>query len=382
MKGFLTIILVSYLISISECEVSETAKRIVEKLRNIKKFHNSFKSRKLQTDLNPEPSGDNVIPSNRNKKAGLQFLDINRYEPVEASEGHKAFKFNIFFYFWNMTIPFKIFVPMKVNLGRLRSLEEKKIESECTQIGTATEEDAAGGQTQKYDCKGDVETNGEIKGLSISTNEPVTAQIDGKNSTVATDNINFSPSASTAGSDVTKAEANFNKVVVLQNGVLASQLKDKFAINGDLVNDIKDGDSLPLDLYDDNTKSYKKIFCTVKRNSDKAVTLNCDTDGENLNANLDMESGVARDIKVFLNMTEGNEKIEINDGNSTTPSSNNISYRKSSSGLSGGAIAGIVIACVVVLIAASVSAMMLRKPTVKPPIDNTTSVQLRSSDNI
>ena len=34
--------------------------------------------------------------------------------------------------------------------------------------------------------------------------------------------------------------------------------------------------------------------------------------------------------KVFLNMTDENAKIEINDANSTTPSSNNIVYRKKS----------------------------------------------------
>jgi len=83
--------------------------------------------------------------------------------------------------------------------------------------------------------------------------------------------------------------------------------------------------------------------------------------------------------KVFLNMKSGNEKIEI-DANPTT--SSNAVYRKNSSGLSGGAIAGIVIACVVVLIAASVAALMLRKPTVAPPVDNTTAVQLRTVDNI
>ena len=59
--------------------------------------------------------------------------------------------------------------------------------------------------------------------------------------------------------------------------------------------------------------------------------------------------------------------------------SNSAGYRKSSSGLSGGAIAGIVIACVVVLIAAAVAAIMLRKPT--PPVDNTTVVDLKQ-DNI
>ena len=58
--------------------------------------------------------------------------------------------------------------------------------------------------------------------------------------------------------------------------------------------------------------------------------------------------------------------------------STNPVYRKSSSGLSGGAIAGIVIACVAVLIAAAVAAIMLRKPT--PPIDNTTVVDLKQEN--
>ena len=95
-----------------------------------------------------------------------------------------------------------------------------------------------------------------------------------------------------------------------------------------------------------------------------------------------MKSGLDGKIKVFLNMTKGNEKIDINDGNSTTSDSNRITYRKNSSGLSGGAIAGIVIACVVVLIAASIAAIMLKKQTSTPPIDNSTAVQLRTVENL
>jgi len=68
----------------------------------------------------------------------------------------------------------------------------------------------------------------------------------------------------------------------------------------------------------------------------------------------------------------------ITDATGSKDSGSNV-YRKSSSGLSGGAIAGIVIACVVVLIAAAVAAIMLRKPS--PPIDNTTVVDLKQ-DNI
>lgn len=380
MKGILSVILVSLLISISECEVSERAKKLAESLIKIQKFRDSFKARKLQTD-DSSSQGEEVIP-NKNKNANLQFLAINGYTPKASSiEGHKAFTFNIFFYFLNMVIPQKVFVPMKLTLGRLRTLAETSIESTCTPTGLATDKDTAGGQSQKFECTGDVETTSEIKGLSISANDPIKTQdSNGKISTVSTDDINFSEDASKAASNIENATEQIDQVVVLQNGEIGTKNKGQFTINGDLVDTVKNDDTVVLDLYDDITKSDKKISCLVTRNSGDAVSLNCDTNEENIIADLDSKSGMDGTTKVFLNMKSGHEKIEITDANSTT--SNNAVYRKNSSGLSGGAIAGIVIACVVVLIAASVAALMLRKPTVAPPVDNTTAVQLRTVDNI
>ena len=64
-----------------------------------------------------------------------------------------------------------------------------------------------------------------------------------------------------------------------------------------------------------------------------------------------------------------------------TPYSGRNVYWKSSSGLSGGAIAGIVIAWVVAIIAASILAIMFRRP--KPaPVDNTTVVGLNTVENL
>ena len=67
-------------------------------------------------------------------------------------------------------------------------------------------------------------------------------------------------------------------------------------------------------------------------------------------------------------------------GTNSTSRGSRFSYRKSSSGLSGGAIAGIVIACVVALITASLAAIILRKPS--QPIDNTTVVGLKTIENM
>ena len=90
-----------------------------------------------------------------------------------------------------------------------------------------------------------------------------------------------------------------------------------------------------------------------------------------------MRSGITdKKTKIVMNMIGGDSAT-----NTESPSTNTANYHKSSSGLSGGAIAGIVIACVVVLIAAAVAAIMLRKPST-PPTDNTTVTNLNAVENI
>ena len=105
----------------------------------------------------------------------------------------------------------------------------------------------------------------------------------------------------------------------------------------------------------------------------------------NLDTDTDMETDDGTKISFDeVNFSEDADRQAGNITDAKGPRSSDQSqstnpvYRKSSSGLSGGAIAGIVIACVAVLIAAAVAAIMLRKPT--PPIDNTTVVDLKQEN--
>lgn len=141
--------------------------------------------------------------------------------------------------------------------------------------------------------------------------------------------------------------------------------------------EIENGKTINLNLD-------SEVPCKVTRTgTGDAVQLDCDTNGASVDSKLFFKSGMEGTTKVFLNMTDENSRIKITGDNSTIPNDNGRSYyRKSSSGLSGGAIAGIVIACVVALIAASIAAMVLRKPTVAQPVENTTAVQLRTVENI
>ena len=374
MKRLLAIFLFMFLFSISECEISQKAKLIAKSLLEIKKLSEARKTRHLQTD-----TGDNDEPFNpptNNRRASIQFLDINGYNKGAVSNNHQQINFNIFFYFLNMVIPNKVFVPLKVNHNRLRNLADETVQAVCTRTGTETEEDSAGGQSQKFTCGANVETSTGVKDLSISSTDPIITQIGNKNTTAAASDISFTEDAKNAGSDLETAEGNVDKTLILQNGVLGGKTGNKFTINGDLV-EIENGKTINLNLD-------SKIPCKVKRTgTGDAVQLNCDTNGASVDSNLFFKSGMEGTTKVFLNMTDETSHIKITGDNSTDPNDNGRSYyRKSSSGLSGGAIAGIVIACVVALIAASIAAIMLRKPTVAQPVDNTTAVQLRTVENI
>lgn len=388
MKRILFVILILLLINISKCEVSERAKKIAERLIKLKKFHDSLKARKLQTD---EPHTGEVIEPNRNKRSIIQVLLINSYSNFPSRLiKFRTYTFNAFLYFLNIFLPRRVFIPVKIRLGRLRTLEEEerevKVETMCVPSAPPSERDAVGGISQRFNCTGDVETSINITGLNISSDDIVIAQReDGYNRSVPVYDINFSEEGARAAANIQNAlDTNVEKVLVLQNGVIGPKNGDTFTINGDLFeNDVKDGDTIILDLYDSSSNSDKKISCIVQRNSGDAVTLNCNTNGENIDADLDMKSGLDEKIKVFLNMTEGNRKIEIYGGNSTT-SGNLYRYRVKSSGLSGGAIAGIVIACVVVLFAITLLIILLRRKRDKDEetIDNTAVVQLKSIENI
>ena len=374
MKRLLAIFLFMFLFSISECEISQKAKLIAKSLLEIKKLSEARKTRHLQTD-----TGDNDEPFNpptNNRRASIQFLDINGYNKGAVSNNHQQINFNIFFYFLNMVMPDKVFVPLKVNHNRLRNLADETVQAECTRTaGTETEEDSAGGQSQKFNCGANVETSTGVKDLSISSTDPIITQVGNENTTAAATDISFTEDAKNAGSNLEKAVNNVDKTLILQNGVLGGPTGYKFTINGDLV-EIENGKTINLNLD-------SKIPCKVTRTgTGDAVQLDCNTNGKDVDSDLFFKSGMEGTTKVFLNMTDENSHITI-PTNSTDPNDNGRSYyRKSSSGLSGGAIAGIVIACVVALIAASIAAIMLRKPTVAQPVENTTAVQLRTVENI
>lgn len=209
-----------------------------------------------------------------------------------------------------------------------------------------------------------------------------------ENGTVETldfENINFNGDADQASTSIQESTAPVKNQYIIDNSyaffvgyilkVIGTYKRESMGLRN---LELSDGQDIPMDIKDSsgNTKSYTWTIQGVNEGS--SSELSCDTSGNPLTttpAQLDCSSGLSNGDLLTI-------KMENPDTNSTEISPETGSgtryYSKSSSGLSGGAIAGIVIACVVALAAASIAAIMLRKPS--PPIDNTTVVGLKTEN--
>ena len=327
------------------------------------------KLRNLQSTDTTDGEDGNIDVSGTNATAGLQFLNFGGY-----SYSSGTITFNIFFYFL-IAIPKKIWVPLIVHSRRLRSLADTESEAECEPVGTESEKDSQGGVSQKFKCTASVDPSLAVSGVEIDPNKPIYID-DGSGKKKYEGETSFSKEASEQASNIQNCEEDIDKLLMLQEGVLkgTGDSDGKFQVTGNLV---KIADTqLNLNLTN-STGEKVSVPCSIT-SGDGSATLDCTVSEQLKDAEIHMRSGLTDDkkTKIVMNMKDG-ESAKI----SESPTSNTANYHKSSSGLSGGAIAGIVIACVVVLIAAAVAAIMLRKPSV-PPTDNTTVTGLNAVENV
>ena len=352
----------------SAIKYKEYKEKEEEKLRNLEGTDDT--TEETGTTLNPKG------PSNPNAK--LQFLDFSGYN---YDKGKGLINFKIFFYFI-MAIPKKIWVPLKVHTKRLRSLADSEAEAECSPLGTPTEADSQGGVSQKFNCISNVTPGTDVSGVEIDTSKSIDYD-DGTGRKSYTGDINFSKDAAEQASNLQDYTEDINNLLMLQEGELegTGDKDGKFNINGNLIK--IDDTNINLNLTKSSGDKVT-VPCSIsfgdKSGSDDnnyKTTLGCSVSEELENAQIHMRSGITdKKTKIVMNMI-GGDSATITE----SPSTNTANYHKSSSGLSGGAIAGIVIACVVVLIAAAVAAIMLRKPST-PPTDNTTVTNLNAVENI
>ena len=338
-------------------------------------------------------------------------LKINKfYNYVAPPEQPKVIRYNTLFSFLNVIIAFTINLRLRIaySFGRLRNLQDESAAESVPSTCYINNPELAGkngtGGNIKYDCNATTTYNAtDITNVTINTDVPLKAD----NQSFSFENVTFNGNSSEEAAnlveatdqvegepiDIRDADITVEEDKVVFTGTVAG---DEGASTAKAMYDNKETFTMLLSDFSSGEEKFEEYDCQISSytadGDNGKVDMTCETPNKNLknpNAfNFDDSLSIGERV-VTLHMKEGvstpvNWEVVSTDTDKTTDATktdavNNISYRKNSSGLSGGAIAGIVIACAVVLIAASIVAMMLRKPA--PPLDNTTVVGLKTVDN-
>jgi len=339
-----------------------------------------------------------------NKNANIQPIKYHSYGVKKPTTDNPFYKieFKVYIYIFGIPIPKTIVYRLRiVHNSKLRSLQDggdESVKSECRlDDPSIAGQNATEGRAPNYNCEANTKNDPGDAQVAINTDVDMAySKPDGSFEYLSFEEINFNGNSSEEATNLQQSTDEVPHLATLKNGVI---LKD-----GDTHTLRIEGSQFPggvFKLGENITMSFENLYksgednvepyeCTI--NSSTPFILNCDTSRHSIRTSpksLHLTSGVSNITSQRRRAEEDVQQkllmIEMDDYNNTNTvdyytTGSNAKYRKKSSGLSGGAIAGIVIACVVVLVAASIAAIMLRKPS--PPIDNSTVVGLKSTDNI
>ena len=313
--------------------------------------------------------------------------------PARAPSGLFVISFLLRMFFREGITP-SPFILFSLSLSRrtvLRHLQDTKAPTVCTLDGGIGDDEG----NYKYNCEAeaDVDSPDEVGDIKVLDDFKFTENKEGTIPAPGLEDVEpaFSPQAAEEAADITEI-SNAESFATL-TGEIKNPTSRKFEIHGTLSgedqakNDVMNSKTIEFNFYDESSGELvnKKTICDVINNEEKDFKIRCNPDGT-LIGSLHRSSGYVtvnnKTSEVSLDLKENADTVNINSasGNSTNPSRNPTFFRKNSSGLSGGAIAGIVIACAIALIIATVLAMFL-KGSKAPTNNNSTVVGLKTFDN-
>ena len=350
-----------------------------EKNKNRKLQDTDTTDGEVSADDPPKPisAAEAIEPMERQKGNSSAPYQIKKFYGFNQERTANKFTFHMFFSFLRKIIASYIKMRLRIlySASRLRNLEDaaQSVPSTCN-ISAGFQAGIEGnGENIDYECNAPKDSGRMVSNINLDTTVPM--DIGGE--TVPFDDVNFSDEADKQASNIATANS------ITDGWIVVNEFTDKFVIKGKpypepFLNSFV-GKTINITFV--TTSSRRRLEdkeqpydCKVNSDTTDETEIQCDGVIETTRDNLKY----ARSDDIYLSLVPNSSSLP-SEINANSGSGSGSVYRKSSSGLSGGAIAGIVIACVVVLIAAAVAAIMLRKPT--PPIDNTTVVDLKQ-DNI
>ena len=299
----------------------------------------------------------------------------------------KKISFSTFFYFIARRIPHFIIFRLRITYNsRLRNLADTQADSVRTDCEIddpskdGTELSSTNGATVNYKCEANA--TGDATNAQIAINTDFDMVLKDKNGTVETigfDKINFNGNSASEAENIQNSVEELTGFATLKN-TKAETSGYILKLTGQLVGNsqsslriltIKAGDKVTLGIP--NNEDVATNYPCTTEGSNSQFVLNCNTESQPLTTspkNLHLTSGNSTD-KTYLSVEMSNPT----DTNTLSTVQETVKNKKSSSCLSGGAIAGIVIACVVVLVGAAIAVILIRKPS-RPPIETTTVIGL------
>ena len=356
----------------------KTLYELSEKNKNRKLQDTDTTDGEVSADDPPKPisAADATAPMERNKGNSSAPYQIKKFYGFKQERTANKFTFHMFFSFLRKIIASYIKMRLRIlySASRLRNLEDaaQSVPSTCN-ISAGFQAGIEGnGENIDYECNAPKDSGRMVSNINLDTTVPM--DIGGE--TVPFDDVNFSDEADKQASNIASANS------ITDGWIVVNEFTDKFVIKGKpypepFLNSFV-GKTINITFV--TTSSRRRLEdkeqpydCKVNSDTTDETEIQCDGVIETTRDNLKY----ARSDDIYLSLVPNSSSLP-SEINANSGSGSGSVYRKSSSGLSGGAIAGIVIACVVVLIAAAVAAIMLRKPS--PPIDNTTIFKLKQEN--
>jgi len=345
----------------------------------------------------PTTPTQSVIPTETRHNALVIIISFTyfRFYSRSATIVTITFSLQIFYYGYYRYNPF-LYVQINLFVSRRRFRALQEIEGQnTTALCRLNGQDPVTGVCD-YNCSADTTV---VNFTDVQSYDDLLFKLDENSNftSLESGNLTFSARAVIGSLNLNQQTSTITKFVFLNNAYVLKNSTSGFSVKGNLygsnAEDVADQDYLLLSFSDTSTGVIQiiNVTCPVTNHDLNDFEFRCEPD-RNLTGSVYLSSAIINDeVEFIVNSTKYNDSVKVviygegqqsDNGNSTETNTryNNFFYGKSSSGLSGGAIAGIVIACAVVLIIITILAMFLRKHKATET-NNSTIVGLKSVDN-
>ena len=308
-----------------------------------------------------DTNGNSTMPTNKPRIVLLGFGGFQRYNATLVL-------FKTYFKRFLMRIPSRIlhFTVVTNYLRRLRVLEEQTVTVNCSLIPADSDDDMV------FDCGVPVNAN---RDFTMSAKDDFVFEGVDTDLVVSSYANNTMKSLSSQTNDIFK-----NGVLVLSDSTLTKN-DNNFIIEGTLMDGQLNDKQVILSFDENGDGNLVNATCNVKNDKgSRKYELVCSSN-KKINAHLEGVMGETSDKPLLINMADVTSDYVDFDPSSSSSSGYRVFKKKSSDGLSKGAIAGIIIGCCVALIAALITAILCSRKT-NPPIGQTSALELNSSNTI